>query len=289
MQAQHVLRPDYEWLRVARREKRALERVVAHYELEHSLAQELMNSTREERATLYGAVYDRLFKQLPDHPQWTIDADARARQAASQLRIIAPLLNTSMTFLEVGCGDAVLIKKAAPLVRFAIGADVTDRLVDEHKPDNFKLVLSDGINLPVESGSVDLVLSNHLIEHMHPDDVAPHLSEVHRVLRPGGRYACATPNRLNGPHDISVFFGYEASGFHLQEFDHRLLGGTLKQAGFSDLRAVGLLKGRRYSTPLSVVAALEASLRALPATLRHRAIHIDLLYRLSQVMVLGKK
>lgn len=289
LQTQNALRSDYEWLRVARREKRSLERLTAHYELERNLARELMASTHEQRSKLYGAVYDRLFQQLPDHPQWTIVPDARIRQAEAQLRIIAPLLDTTMTFLEVGCGDAVLTKKAAPFIAQAVGVDVTDRLADEHVPDNFKLVLSDGITLPVESDTVDVVLSNHLIEHMHPDDVAPHLAEVLRVLKPGGRYACATPNRLNGPHDISVFFGYEAAGFHLQEFDHRSLALTLGQAGFKNLSAMGMIKGRRYDVPLGIVGAIEAALDILPITLRRKAIHINVLYRLSQVMVVGQK
>jgi SAM-dependent methyltransferase len=289
MQTQPALRSDYEWLRVARREKRTLKRIVAHYELERDLARQLMASTREQRSTLYGAMYDKLFEQLPDHPQWTITDAARARQADSQIRIIAPLLDRSMTFLEVGCGDAILVKKAAPLVRLAIGADVTDRLLDGVTPENFKLVLSDGIKLPVESGSVDIIFSNHLIEHMHPEDVGPHLTEVLRVLKPGGCYACATPNRLNGPHDISVFFGHQAAGFHLREYDHRSLAGALRQAGFVSLRAIGALKGVRYSTPLGVVAAVEAALSTLPTNLQRKAFHIGLLYRLSQVMVIGRK
>ena len=119
-----------------------------------------------------------------------------------------PCLAQSPTFLEVGCGDAILTKKVALIAREAIGVDVTDRLVDGPRPETFKLLLSDGVALPVASNSVDLIFSNHLIEHMHPDDVAPQLAEILRVLKPDGCYACATPNRLTGPHDISVFFGF---------------------------------------------------------------------------------
>ncbi len=124
---------------------------------------------------------------------------------------------------------------------------------------------------------------------MHPDDVAPHLAEVLRVLKPGGRYACATPNKLNGPHDISVYFGFQPAGFHLREYDHRSLAHTMQAADFRDLKAMGLLKGRRYEVPIGVVGAIEFMLAALPTSLRHRAIHINMLYRLSQVMVVERK
>jgi hypothetical protein len=30
--------------------------------------------------------------------------------------------------------------------------------------------------------------------------------EINRILKPGGQYLCATPSRVTGPHDISVFF-----------------------------------------------------------------------------------
>ena len=283
------LRPDYDWLRVARREKRPLERVIAHYELERKLASELLASDRQARAKLYGQVYDRLFSELPDHPQWSITPEARALQAQTQIRIIAPLLDRSKTFLEVGCGDAVLTKKVAPHAREVIGVDVTDRLVGQTRPENFSILMSDGVALPVASNSVDLVFSNHLIEHMHPDDVAPHLAEILRVLKPGGRHACATPNRLNGPHDISVFFGFEPTGFHLCEYDHRSLARTMTAAGFRDLKAIGLLKGRRYEVPVRAAGAIEAVLDALPTPMLRRAIHIDMIYRLSQAMVVGRK
>jgi SAM-dependent methyltransferase len=283
------LREDLEWLRVVRREKRPVEGVIAHYELERKLAGELLASTAETRTELYGRVYDRLFAELPDHPQWSITPEIRRKQAAAQIRILAPMIDRRSVFLEVGCGDAVLTKSVAPHAGEAIGVDVTDRLVDEAHPENFRLLLSDGVTLPVASNSVDLVLSNHLVEHMHEDDVAPQLAEILRVLKRGGRYACATPNRLNGPHDISVFFGYEPGGFHLREYDHRSLARTLRVAGFRDVKAIGMLKGRRYEVPIGLVGAIEWLLDALPVPLRRRAIHIDALYYLSQVMVVGRK
>ncbi len=42
--------------------------------------------------------------------------------------------------------------------------------------------------MPFDSDSIDLVISNQLMEHLHPDDAYDQLREVYRVLRDGGRY-----------------------------------------------------------------------------------------------------
>ena len=51
-----------------------------------------------------------------------------------------------------------------------------------------------GTALPFADTSFDVVVSNHVIEHL--DDAAVHMRELARVLRPGGLVYLATPNRL---------------------------------------------------------------------------------------------
>jgi hypothetical protein len=46
----------------------------------------------------------------------------------------------------------------------------------------------------------DWAVSTSMIEHLHPDDVDIHLSEVLRVLKAGGNYLMWCPNGL-GHHD----------------------------------------------------------------------------------------
>jgi SAM-dependent methyltransferase len=55
------------------------------------------------------------------------------------------------------------------------------------------LVQSEGAWAPVESGSCASAISNSVLEHI--PDVQPVLNEVCRVLKPGGKFYFAVPNR----------------------------------------------------------------------------------------------
>lgn len=79
--------------------------------------------------------------------------------------------------LDVGCGDRKL-PGAIGIDRLALPA------VD---------IVHD-LNLfpwPVESASYDLVFANHFLEHV--TDVLKTLEEVHRILKPGGRFVTQVP------------------------------------------------------------------------------------------------
>ncbi len=100
--------------------------------------------------------------------------------------------------------------------------DVSPTIVEmTDLPANVHVHLSDGREIPVADGSIDLAYSNQLLEHLHPDDALTQTSNVFAALRPGGAYVCLTANRLSGPHDISMYFDPEATGFHLREYTTR--------------------------------------------------------------------
>jgi SAM-dependent methyltransferase len=71
------------------------------------------------------------------------------------------------------------------------------------------------------------------LEHLHPDDIQPHLQLAHRLLKPGGVYVIWTPHRFSGPHDISAHFGDTLDCFHFQEWTVASMSKELRQAGFS--------------------------------------------------------
>lgn len=85
--------------------------------------------------------------------------------------------------VEIGCGNGWNMSRFAQYGRPAIGLDaVSERaaLAATHGP----ALLADGLQLPFAAGSVDLVYIQHVLHHI--GDVERALSEVRRVLRPGG-------------------------------------------------------------------------------------------------------
>jgi ubiquinone/menaquinone biosynthesis C-methylase UbiE len=188
--------------------------------------------------------------------------------------MLLPLVGGGRRYLEIGCGDASVTFAMATHVRQAFGLDVTDALVNAAlAPTNFRFLTTDGVHIPLPSASIDLAYSNQLMEHLHPDDAEAQLREVARVLAPGGLYLCRTPNRLTGPHDISAYFDYQATGFHLREYDYRSLRQLMRAAGFSSVRFV-VGGARRAPMPFPLAAALEDLLDRLPPATRTQAARL---------------
>lgn len=108
-----------------------------------------------------------------------------------------------MRLLEIGTGSGGIAHWFAnhPSLRCEVTAiDVVDnRLVRE----GYAYRQVHGVDLPFSDASFDVVITNHVIEHVG-DDAAQrrHLEEVHRVLRFDGVGYLAVPNRwmLTEPH-----------------------------------------------------------------------------------------
>jgi SAM-dependent methyltransferase len=242
-----------------------------HYEVEKALATRLREASKAERRALYPALYDELLRRVPDHPLLHTQRtpESVARGVAYHIDTLRPFINANTTFLEIGCGDCALSLALAPHVKQLYAIDVSAEITSQLTlPANFQLRISDGTSIPVPAGSIEVAFSNQLMEHLHPDDALEQLLQIFAALAPGGRYLCVTPNRLNGPHDVSRGFDAIATGLHLHEYTVRELAGILKQAGFRSVQAY-FTQGH-LSTSTAPAIALEAALTCLPSSLRHK-------------------
>ena len=285
------LRSDYEILRRWYHDPRPPERLVAHYELERRLAERLRHSSRAERTRLYAELNEELFAALPDHPQRTADRTQASSAFASELRLVMRFLAADSTYLDVGCGDAAIPFAVAPRVARSLGLDVTDKLIDHAAaPPNFRFVPTSGWEIPLPDGSVDFAYSNQLMEHLHVEDAMDQLRELFRVLKPGGRYLCRTPSRLNGPHDISCYFDTVATGFHMREYDGRALDLLFRETGFRRTRFLLVVHNRVVgSMPRTLQYAAERLTESLPSALRSRLPTMRVLQPLLGVNLLATK
>lgn len=205
-----------------------------HLELERELTRQLLVTTRENRWETFERCYNELYSALP----WlTSTGSIPEGDVWSQLIGPAP-----QRVYEIGSGAGGLAIELANR-----GYDVTATDISRERGGNhvtlprLQWTVTDGVNLDrfAGSGVYDAVISDQVIEHLHPDDLQTHLAAAHRILSPHGQYIFRTPHAYTGPHDISRVFGLaEPVGMHLHEYTNRDLLGPLRIAGFQSVRAV---------------------------------------------------
>lgn len=117
---------------------------------------------------------------------------------AQTLRYAA--IRSGERILDVGCGTGVLTRmslEAAGPNSFAVGIDPAAKMVwvaretaaHLNSQAEFKVAAMEA--LPFPDASFDVVLSSLMLHHLPPDTKRQGISEVYRVLKPGGRLAVA--------------------------------------------------------------------------------------------------
>jgi SAM-dependent methyltransferase len=144
--------------------------------------------------------------------------------------------------LDLGCGAGDFTAAMAEAGARAIGVEVAQAAVERargrHPGLDFRLVPIEG-PLPLEDSSFDVVWASEVIEHV--DDTARWLSEVRRVLAPGGRLLVTTPSHgrlrvaLGGVERFS-----EPLGDHLHLYTGNSLRSLLAEFGFDEIRVRGV-------------------------------------------------
>ncbi|HSM57549.1 MAG TPA: class I SAM-dependent methyltransferase [Candidatus Sulfomarinibacteraceae bacterium] len=119
-----------------------------------------------------------------------------------------------MRILDVGCGRGEILRHCMRLGVHAFGidyAEIATRMslraiqAEQQKNDNHQdnsrkvgagVCRSDAKKLPFPDASFDRVLMFDVVEHLYPWELQEAMLEVHRVLRPEGRFIVHTaPNR----------------------------------------------------------------------------------------------
>ena len=92
-----------------------------------------------------------------------------------------------------GCGVGTYLARLLPISGFATGLDIEYPRVVDSSIFTPNVLCAAGEYLPYKSESMDVVFSHEVLEHVQDDAMA--ISEMVRVLKPGGRIVLFCPNR----------------------------------------------------------------------------------------------
>jgi len=270
------------------------EMILKHWELEKRLTIQLLDSTPEKRWETFECAYTTLYSELDwlnklTGPDPTLPP---SKEFSTWPFVIGKL---PKKIYEIGSGKGELISYLANYGYQCKGTEITRERGEKHiiKVPNLSWGLSDGVHLNQFEAIdfYDVVISNQVIEHLHPDDLIKHFMGVRSILIKDGRYLFTTPHKFVGPADISRVFKRDIPiGMHLKEYSYREIRTLLGQAGFTKHFALwsipqkitnllGMSFKPKYSAfYLSYLCMLEKLIELLPVqTYRRKAAILAML------------
>ncbi len=152
---------------------------------------------------------------------------------------VSLLIRKNMRVLDLGFGDGYGISYLANNNQESMfyGVEKDEAAFEtaqyKYKSDNLILKKYDGNALPFETGFFDMVVSFQVIEHVA--NTRLFLSEIKRVLKPGGMAFLSTPNReYRLAPDQKPW-----NEFHLREYNKQMLEDELKSE-FENFKIYGI-------------------------------------------------
>ena len=154
--------------------------------------------------------------------------EGRLRKARVIARLCREELAAAQRIADVGAGTGII--KNALEVEFSksiVGFDIDYAFIIERD----RMVAADATRLPVPPESFDLVLLNHIYEHVA--DQAALFREAHRILKPGGVAYVSSGNRLAimEPHYRLPFLSWLPN-----PVADRYVRWTRRGSGYDDIR-----------------------------------------------------
>ncbi|WP_148882056.1 class I SAM-dependent methyltransferase [Thermococcus aciditolerans] len=143
--------------------------------------------------------------------------------------------------LDLGCGTGNYTLELKRMGFDVVGLDASEGMLRVARSKGLNCVRGDAYSLPFPDGSFDLVLSVTMFEFIHePEKV---ISEIYRVLRPGGEAVIGTMNGRSAwflfkrLKSLFVETAYRYARFYTPgELEELLLG-----AGFREVESAGVI------------------------------------------------
>lgn len=134
-----------------------------------------------------------------------LDKSSRLKKAEKIIKVLSKYKDLEKCkILDIGCGSGYLGSILQEKSKRYIGMDFTD----ERKVKNFTFIKTDALNVPFKSNSFEIIICNHVIEHVTNQKTLLH--EINRLLKKDGICYITCPNILwpIEPHLKLPFLSY---------------------------------------------------------------------------------
>lgn len=122
-------------------------------------------------------------------------------------KLVKKFLIHNTVFLDIGCGDLSLVRFLPRNLWYnAIDISLSEFHLKRvlNRRERINVALASATSIPLDSNSISLAVSTEVLEHIQDIDKA--LSEIYRILKPGGIFIISIPNNYcykyqkKGPH-----------------------------------------------------------------------------------------
>lgn len=124
-------------------------------------------------------------------PEWDKIRENFYDESIKDKLINLGILDKAMTVVDLGAGDGFISRSVSEYVNNVFAIDLSSEMLKQlsikaqnEGITNIKTIEGDGLDLPLDDSSVDVVCASMFLHHIETPELV--IREMHRILKPGG-------------------------------------------------------------------------------------------------------
>lgn len=172
---------------------------------------------------------------------WNWESPAGKERWKRRVTMLTSSISPKLYVLEIGCGTGYftkeIIKTKAKICAIDISEDLINIAKNEIKCENLEFKIDNAYKMTFPDSTFDIVIGSSVLHHLEIDKA---ISEIYRVLKPGGAIFFTEPNMMNPQIALQKNISYlkKKSGDSPNEiaFFRWSLRAKLKKSGFNNIK-----------------------------------------------------